>query len=193
MGWWWSSSSSPGAEAKPDSQQPPSTTLTSIPPPPTTSKPPSTAETDFYAAHPHLAPSPSTTNSSSHPSTTSESPSENYELDPTLPRTMSCRAAFDSAFYCSSFGGHFNDIYRYGHLRSCSEHWSDFWWCMRLKNNFQSPEIKEQLVQQRYREKEERLRQQPNSEDVWKRRGKGEEVRNPFGRAEEEARRVEER
>lgn len=94
---------------------------------------------------------------------------------------MSCRAAFDSAFYCSSLGGHLNDIYRYGQLRSCSEHWADFWFCMRTKNNYTGPEVKERLIQERYAEKERKLKGMPNSEDVWVRRGPGEEVKDPFG------------
>lgn len=93
---------------------------------------------------------------------------------------MSCRAAFDSAFYCSSLGGHFNDIYRYGQLRSCSEHWNDFWFCMRTKNSYSGRDVKERMVQDRYREKEEKLRNGPNSENVWDRRGAGEEVRGAF-------------
>jgi hypothetical protein len=97
---------------------------------------------------------------------------------------MSCRAAFDSAFYCSSLGGHFNDIYRYGQLRSCSEHWNDFWFCMRVKNSYSPRELKERMVQDRYREKEERLRKGPSSEDVWKVRGDGEEVVGAFGMGE---------
>jgi hypothetical protein len=96
---------------------------------------------------------------------------------------MSCRATFDSAFYCSSLGGHFNDIYRYGQLRSCSDHWNDFWFCMRTKNSYSGQHVKERMVQDRYRQKEEKLRSGPNSEDVWSRRGEGEEVRGAFSRA----------
>jgi hypothetical protein len=99
---------------------------------------------------------------------------------------MSCRAAFDSAFYCSSLGGHFNDIYRYGQLRSCSDHWNDFWFCMRTKNSYSGPDVKERMIQDRYREKEERVRSGPNSEDVWRKRGPGDEVRGAFSRAAEE-------
>jgi hypothetical protein len=99
---------------------------------------------------------------------------------------MSCRAAFDSAFYCSSLGGHFNDIYRYGQLRSCSEQWNDFWFCMRTKNSYSGPEVKERLIQERYAEKEKKLKEGPNSEDVWRRRGVGEGVENPFSLAGKE-------
>jgi hypothetical protein len=94
---------------------------------------------------------------------------------------MSCRAAFDSAFYCSSLGGHFNDIYRYGQLRACSEHWSDFWFCMRTKNSYNTQEMKERMIQDRYKEKEERVRGGPSSEDVWRVRTQDERVVAPFG------------
>jgi hypothetical protein len=97
---------------------------------------------------------------------------------------MSCRAAFDSAFYCSSLGGHFHDIYRYGQLRSCSEHWSDFWFCMRTKNSYSGADVKARLIQERYREKEDALKQKPNSEDVWTKRGPGEAIKEPFALAE---------
>jgi hypothetical protein len=51
-----------------------------------------------------------------------------------LPTDMSCREAFDAAFYCQSLGGQFTNLYRYGGIRSCSENWSDFWFCMRMKS-----------------------------------------------------------
>jgi hypothetical protein len=81
---------------------------------------------------------------------------------------MSCRAAFDSAFYCSSFGGKFNDIYRYGEIRPCSEHWADWRFCMGLKTRTKAD--KEAVIQQRYKEKEDKVRGKANSEDVWSRR-----------------------
>lgn len=99
---------------------------------------------------------------------------------------MSCRAAFDSAFYCSSLGGHFNDIYRYGQLRSCSDHWNDFWFCMRTKNSRSGQDVKERMVQDRYREKETKLKSGPNSENIWRKRGPGEEVKGAFMRPAEE-------
>lgn len=142
---------------------------------------------DFYAAHPHLTPpSFSTPSSMSTSDARANTNAIEEEFDPTLPRSMSCRAAFDSAFYCSSLGGHFNDIYRYGQLRSCSEHWNDFWFCMRTKNSYSGPEIKERLIQERYAEKEKALKEKPNSEDIWERRGPGEEVRNAFALAGKE-------
>lgn len=51
-----------------------------------------------------------------------------------LPTDMSCRQAFDAAFYCQSLGGQFMHVYRYGGMGSCSENWKDFWFCMRIKS-----------------------------------------------------------
>ncbi|KAF2830471.1 hypothetical protein CC86DRAFT_367227 [Ophiobolus disseminans] len=190
MSWW--SSSSTGADAAAQSQPPPqpppqeflSRPETQLLHPPTTPTSPPAPETaphdpDFYAAHPHLAPSSFSTSS---PNTASPTPTDE-PLSTHLPRTMSCRAAFDSAFYCSSLGGHFNDIYRYGQLRSCSEHWNDFWFCMRVKNSYNPRETKERMVQERYREKEAKVLSGPSSEDVWRVRREGEGVEGAFGMA----------
>ncbi|KAL5115915.1 hypothetical protein ACEQ8H_006231 [Pleosporales sp. CAS-2024a] len=155
-----------------------------------TAQQPQAHDPDFYAAHPHLAPPPPScpATQAATPTQTAPSPSNDSDaLDPLLPRTMSCRAAFDSAFYCSSLGGHFNDIYRYGQLRTCSEHWSDFWFCMRVKNSYSGTHIKERMVQERYRDKEEKLRQGPSSEDVWRLRGHHERIVGAFGIHEDDA------
>jgi hypothetical protein len=143
---------------------------------------------DFYAAHPHLTPPSFSTPTSTSATTTNaaNATQAEEEFDPTLPRHMSCRAAFDSAFYCSSLGGHFNDIYRYGQLRSCSDHWNDFWFCMRTKNSYSGPDVKEKLVMERYAEKEKAIKEKPNSEDVWVRRGPGEQVQGAFSLAGKE-------
>ncbi|KAF2654928.1 hypothetical protein K491DRAFT_704917 [Lophiostoma macrostomum CBS 122681] len=177
MGWWWSSS--------PDSSQSqPSSSTTTLPPPipshsPSQTQPqppPSTqpdADADFYAAHPQLSPPPTTASTSTSPSTPPSS--SDPDFDPSYPTTMSCRAAFDSAFYCSSLGGHFNDIYRYGQMRACSEQWADWRFCMRIKTR--SARDKGLLIQERYKEKEEKVRGSANSEDVWKRLGSEERER----------------
>lgn len=82
------------------------------------------------------------------------------------PRTLSCRQLFDQAFYCQSLGGKFNDIYRYGQLQSCSEHWSAFWFCMRIRT-LESAERERQVVDF-YRERDQRRREEwGSSEDVW--------------------------
>ncbi|KAL1306502.1 hypothetical protein AAFC00_005197 [Neodothiora populina] len=87
--------------------------------------------------------------------------------DALYPRTMSCRQAFDEAFYCQSLGGKFNDLYRHGGIRSCSEQWGAFWFCMRIKNL--GDEDKGQAVAEWYKARDERVRKERggSSEDIW--------------------------
>ncbi|CZT40717.1 related to EMI1 Protein required for transcriptional induction of the early meiotic-specific transcription factor IME1, also required for sporulation [Rhynchosporium secalis] len=103
-----------------------------------------------------------------------------------LPTTMSCRTAFDEAFYCNSFGGRWNDLYRYGTLKSCSDNWSDFWFCMRTRTYGDAQ--KEKAIKEHYRQRESAKYSKElgreSSEDVWRsREGKvavGEAFRAPF-------------
>jgi hypothetical protein len=92
--------------------------------------------------------------------------------DALYPRTMSCRQAFDQAFYCQSLGGKFNDIYRHGHLNSCSEQWGAFWFCMRVR---QYADVdKQEVIKEFYKERDEKRKQTfGNSEDVWEIRTRG--------------------
>ncbi|ORY63980.1 uncharacterized protein BCR38DRAFT_343226 [Pseudomassariella vexata] len=96
-------------------------------------------------------------------------------LDPisesTLPTTMSCRQAFDAAFYCQSVGSQFHAIYRQGEVRGCSELWDDFWFCMRTRGY--SGKIKEEAIKDHYRRKELSKYYgpgKPSSTDVWESR-----------------------
>jgi len=102
-----------------------------------------------------------------HPSA-AQSTSNSDDDDSLYPSHMSCTQAFDSAFYCQSLGGKFNDIYRYGELRSCSEHWSAFWFCMRTKSA--SAEERPRLVQEHYRQRAAKYKTKPSSDDVWEAR-----------------------
>ena len=88
------------------------------------------------------------------------------------PRSMSCRQAFDQAFYCQSLGGKFNDIYRYGHLNSCSEQWGAFWFCMRVR---QYADVdKQEVIKEFYKDRDEKRKQEfGSSEDIWEIRTKG--------------------
>ncbi|GKT47020.1 early meiotic induction protein 1 [Colletotrichum spaethianum] len=97
-------------------------------------------------------------------------PSDNPVAEATLPTEMSCRQAFDMAFHCQSVGGQWNHIYRYGTMRSCSEHWEDFWFCMRIKGY--SGKMKEDVIRDHYRQKEYEKygNGKPSSEDVWQAR-----------------------
>jgi len=117
----------------------------------------------------------------SHSTTSNEPLSEQL-----LPTTMSCREAFDAAFYCNSLGGQFNNLYRYGTVGSCSETWSDFWFCMRTRSY--GDKEKQKLIKARYRDKEKRKYGRDeigkSSEDVWKSRDRkvewGEAFNTPF-------------
>lgn len=89
---------------------------------------------------------------------------------------MSCRSAFDYAFFCQSFGGQFVNVYRYGELRSCSEHWDNFWLCMRTRSYGDNERKK--AIRDHYRKKTIKYRTGPSSEDVWDMRR--EPVRDAF-------------
>ncbi|KFA54877.1 hypothetical protein S40293_09095 [Stachybotrys chartarum IBT 40293] len=84
-----------------------------------------------------------------------------------LPTEMSCSQAFDLAWACNSLGGQWNAVYRYGEMRSCSELWNDFWFCMRTKSY--TGELKESMIKAHYRQKEHAKygAGRPSSEDVW--------------------------
>ncbi|KAG8160304.1 hypothetical protein KVR01_009840 [Diaporthe batatas] len=115
----------------------------------------------------------STDEALSAPSTTA--PADEPRLSPLaesiLPTTMDCEQAFNQAFYCQSLGGQWNNIYRYGGVRSCSENWDDFWFCMRVKG-YQAGPVKDNMIREHYRKKH--LAKygpgKPSSEDVWRER-----------------------
>ncbi|KAG5292678.1 DUF3128 superfamily domain-containing protein [Histoplasma ohiense] len=129
------------------------------------------------SSHPPQPPSSTPLSPSSKPTSTPPSPTRSTDpTDPTetpanispetlYPTSMSCRSAFDYAFFCQSLGGQWVNVYRYGELRSCSEHWSDFWFCMRTRSY--SAEEKARMVADRYRRKAVKYKTGPSSEDVW--------------------------
>ncbi|PFH55265.1 hypothetical protein XA68_10230 [Ophiocordyceps unilateralis] len=92
---------------------------------------------------------------------------QNPVAEAVLPTEMSCRQAFDLAWACNSLGGQFNSVYRYGSMRACSQHWDDFWFCMRTKSY--TGEQKATMIRDYHRAKE--LSKygpgKPSSEDVW--------------------------
>jgi hypothetical protein len=98
---------------------------------------------------------------------------------------MSCRDAFDYAWHCNSPGAQFNAVYRYGAVRSCSDLWDDFWFCMRTKSF--SPEMRAEAVRAHFRARQEEKYYAPgtqSSEDVWESRERlvapGTAFRAPF-------------
>ncbi|KAL8924540.1 MAG: hypothetical protein Q9208_004015 [Pyrenodesmia sp. 3 TL-2023] len=100
------------------------------------------------------------------PDDTTLTPSSHY------PTEMSCRSAFDSAFYCQSLGGQFNNVYRYGTFRDCREQWSQFWFCVKTNKGFLGDEERESRIRNHYKLREMKYRVGASSEDVWQPRTK---------------------
>ncbi|KAI4087683.1 MAG: hypothetical protein LQ339_008843 [Xanthoria mediterranea] len=120
----------------------------------------------------------------------SPTPSSNLITPSTLlPSTISCQAAFDSAYYCQSPGGQFINVYRYGTLRDCREQWKQFWFCMKTNRGFLGDEEREKRVREHYKLREMKYRVGPSSEDVWKPRTRM--VEGAFERSLEEDERME--
>ncbi|MCJ1475004.1 hypothetical protein MMC13_003664 [Lambiella insularis] len=200
MGWMWSdapketptdtaashSLSRQHATPPPSSSSPP-------PPPPLPTPDPARALTRDELAEAELeailhghdpAPPPSPSTTTSQPASSPFPLSERFPSSPpslvnhsaTLPRdilptTMSCRAAFDAAFYCQSLGGQFTNLYRYGGMRSCSEQWGHFWFCMRTNRGVLSEEGRKRAIQEHYRARARKYVEGASSEDVWEVRG----------------------
>lgn len=190
MGWLWASSSSAKAPT-PEKEAPPAATSSSSAPSEAVD-PEVQKFLDLFQADykPKEEPTPAPTSQSS--STSSESSSglkswlslhassskrEITEAPPgdalseeLLPGDMSCRQAFDLAWACNGMGGQWNAVYRYGEMRSCSEQWDDFWFCMRTKSY--SAEMREKAIKAHYRNKEYAKYGpgKPSSEDIWESR-----------------------
>ncbi|KAI1461161.1 hypothetical protein F4805DRAFT_414937 [Annulohypoxylon moriforme] len=171
-----------GAKSKPaePAQPPPSSSSSNSPPKPSTSTSSSSSSSSsswtnyLWGSSPKTTTSPST--SPTTPSTQfSQTKSQTYtpsKLDPLseslLPTTMSCRQAFDTAFHCNSLGGQWISVYRGGTVRSCSDHWDDFWFCMRTRT-MASPQ-REDEIRAHYRKREYAKYFAPgkaSSTDVW--------------------------
>ncbi|KAK4937236.1 hypothetical protein LTR10_022068 [Elasticomyces elasticus] len=103
--------------------------------------------------------------------------SKDISPDSLFPTEISCRSAFDYAMFCQSFGGQFVNIYRYGTFRSCSNHWDDFWLCMRTRN--WNKDDRAAAIQDHYRKRAVKWKTGPSSEDVWEVRE--EPVKGAFG------------
>lgn len=86
-------------------------------------------------------------------------------LDALYPSEMSCRSALDYAMFCQSFGGQFVNVYRFGEFRSCQNHWSDFWLCMRTRSWDEGERAR--AIQDHFRKRAIKWKTGPSSEDVW--------------------------
>ncbi|KNG81283.1 hypothetical protein ANOM_010854 [Aspergillus nomiae NRRL 13137] len=188
MGWWWSSSS-PSSKTEPqiisssDSTQPAPENSGAPPSQPRTLTREERADAELRQLLASLEgdinkgseASQESPSSAESPESTSSPPSS-IAPESLYPDTMSCRSAFDYAFFCQSFGGQFVNVYRYGELRSCSEHWDNFWLCMKTRT--WSDGARKKAVRDHYRKKAIKYKTGPSSEDVWDLRT--EPVRNAF-------------
>ena len=96
---------------------------------------------------------------------TAQGPPEDISPDSLYPTEMHCRSALDYAMFCQSLGGQFVNVYRFGTFRSCSNHWQDFWLCMRTRKWEEQARV--QAIQDHYRKKAIKYKTGPSSEDVW--------------------------
>ncbi|KAL4898402.1 hypothetical protein BDV59DRAFT_166750 [Aspergillus ambiguus] len=179
MGWWWKSPSKDVGSSPQLPQQPspdPNAASTQPPPPRALTREEqadlefkqllASLEGDINRANASHPPSSSSPSSASAPDTTTPQPPPSSIAPESLyPETMSCRSAFDYAFFCQSFGGQFVNVYRYGELRSCSEHWDNFWLCMKTRTY--PAESKKAAIRDHYRKKAIKYKTGPSSEDVW--------------------------
>ena len=62
-------------------------------------------------------------------------------------------------------GGQFNNVYRYGGIKDCSEHWSAFWFCRRTKSY--ADDQRAGRIRDFYRARAVKYKIGPSSEDVW--------------------------
>lgn len=186
MGWFWQSS--PSSNPTPTTANP---TTPSQPPASTT--PPSRddgadsemakflemIQTEMQSSKPAEASSPNTLSSptkddpkqqQSEPQAAGRTAASRAISESLLQSEMSCKDAFDYAWHCHTPGSQWNAVYRYGSVRSCSELWEDFWFCMRTKGY--KGELKAALTRAHYRAKEAAKYGpgKPSSEDVWESR-----------------------
>lgn len=123
--------------------------------------------------------------SHAHPSKVPNLEEDPYSIHPTnlypRPEELSAQSAFDLAMYCRGLGGQFMNVYRYGEMRSCSEHWSHFWWVMRTNRGFYTKEQKNERIREHYWKRDAKYRDGPSSEDVWEMRDKL--LDNPFSQS----------
>lgn len=178
MGWLWNSSSSKKDESQP-TQPPPAPAPSpqgNLPTPPQQQPQKLSREEQADAEFAELWQSLKNDISQTEPQQSSamstQSPASNTQSTPgsiapesLYPDTMSCRSAFDYAFFCQSLGGQFVNVYRYGELRSCSEHWENFWLCMKTRT-FGDNE-KRRVIREHNRRKAIKYKTGPSSEDVW--------------------------
>ncbi|KAJ5092706.1 hypothetical protein N7456_008567 [Penicillium angulare] len=171
MGWLWNFSTSGDNSGSSTKNTPPSTLPESTTPqnaPPKKLTPDEQADLEFNQLLADLRKADGDLNNTSQSSTSlngSAEPTSSIAPESLYADTMSCRTAFDYAFFCQSFGGQFVNVYRYGELRSCSDHWDNFWLCMKTRG--WSDELRRKTIRDHNRKKAIKYKTGPSSEDVW--------------------------
>ncbi|KAJ5164670.1 Protein of unknown function DUF3128 [Penicillium coprophilum] len=168
MGWLWGSNNKdvpkdipPTIPLEPAKQNPPSKTLT----------PDEQADLEFNQILADLRAEDASLSKRTgltpegNPLPESQIPSSPISPESLYQDTMSCRNAFDYAFFCQSFGGQFVNVYRYGELRSCSEHWDNLWLCMKTRT--WPDDLRRREIRDHNRKKSIKYKTGPSSEDVW--------------------------
>ncbi|KAK3990503.1 hypothetical protein QBC44DRAFT_325231 [Cladorrhinum sp. PSN332] len=137
------------------------------PPAPSPEKSSSSNITSWLPANPFSAPAPEQPPPKP---TSTRSPQSLAISESQLPTTMSCQDAFDYAWHCHTPGSQLASVYRHGSVRTCSDLWDDFWFCMRTKS--WSPEARAEAIKDHFRTKEQAKYDggKPSSEDVWESR-----------------------
>ncbi|KAL9011770.1 MAG: hypothetical protein Q9173_003417 [Seirophora scorigena] len=177
MGWLWNSQN-PSGSVKPSelNEEIPTDSAPALPPgsfEPTADAPTQNVGTDpdLQALLSSLAatPKPNDPQLPSPGSSRTDAASDDRVIKPEslYPSEMSCRSAFDSAFYCQSLGGQFNNFYRYGKLRDCRGEWSQFWFCMRANKSFLDDQERENRIRHHYKKREMKYKVGSSSEEVW--------------------------
>ncbi|KAJ9198537.1 hypothetical protein DTO027B5_3495 [Paecilomyces variotii] len=195
MGWWWSSSSKDENQTSAKSTLPTSSSRDASKPQETISatakqmSPDEQVQAEFQrllagleSADGSQTSQPAPSEPTSHAQSTeagiqpSSEPRSSIAPESLYPDEMDCRSAFDYAFFCQSFGGQFVSVYRYGEMRSCSEHWNNFWLCMKARSL--PDESRRRMIREHNKKKAIKYKTGPSSEDVWEIRT--EPVKNAF-------------
>lgn len=143
MGWWWTSA-------------PPATNLAASPPSPPDPRDQAHDPQDESAALSAFLTSLDAPAAAQPPLRESET---------LYPTALSCTSCFDQAYYCSSLGGQLTNIYRYGGMRSCSDLWAQWRFCMRTKA--MGEETRKQRIREWEMAKVGKYKTGRSSEDVW--------------------------
>lgn len=169
MGWFWGSNPTDASRDTPKNIR--STDIPEIPAhnaPPAALTPDEQAALEFNQLLSDLRAEDTSTskrNLTGKDDVTPENPQSAIAPESLYQDTMSCRNAFDYAFFCQSFGGQFVNVYRYGELRSCSDHWDNLWLCMKTRT--WPEDLRKRAIRDHNRKKAIKYKTGPSSEDVW--------------------------